>query len=496
MAIIIPSKNIYDISDNNKVLDNKISSVSVDATAMVSNNQYDTIVASHTIFNPEVASAEDKEDIAYTTDYTQLIDTYAYAYAAAYQKDAISYSENTAEYSTEIENGYISKLTKTAPLPITDGSGVEISYFGDILTQKITAEVFVPTQYKWGFDTWQDDFKKHAQKTSTQYGETTVNNNTALEIPTMPIKTEISASGISDIVVAEGVDNKSMSYVAFINNNKDLLLISREIAEFSTESMTGKVTEYGTTTDNDFPRFAISGTKTTYIVKEIRVSINGNTIEYKVEKNNQFYGDASQKPISYESNELLQETATAYGTKLPQHISEQILKNYKNGKETAILKCSIGEYYYDDGNFALSTKRDYDASGVSVGYQDYGNYVEFWLEEQEPLPYDVIVGYSVYENGLVDSTNTTIIPKGFISVTEPLEEGNQTMWSVDKIYTNDKIPMTFAIGDIVIPHIIGSNGVETPMSIKTDGSPKEFRVIGTHIYFDGAVWQELTLQEI
>lgn len=499
MAIIIPSKNIYDISDNNKVLDNKISSVLVDATAMVSNNQYDTIVASHTIFNPVIASTENKEDIAYTTDYTQLVGTdYAYAYAAAYQKDTISYSDNTAQYSTEIENGFISKLTKTSPLPIPNSGGVEISYFGDILTQKITAEVFVPTQYKWDFDTWEDVFKQYAQKTSTQYGEISVKNDVALEIPTMPIKTKISASGISDEAVVEGVDNKSVSYVTFINNNEGLLLVSREIAEFSTESMTGKIIEYGGATYVDFPRFEISGTKTTYIVKEIRVSINGNTVEYKVEKNNKFYGDASKKPISYESNELLQETAIAYEKKLPQYISEQILENYKNGKETVILKCSIGEYFDGYGNLRISTKREKPPINKDdVYYEDYGSYVEFVLKDTEkPRPFDIEITYTIVRNGLAISGEMITLPKGETSVRLDLDEGYEYFFGIDEVGTFDTISSVFAIGDIVEPYVMGAQGKDLPISKDKYGYAKSFAVVGTNIYYDGAVWQELTLQEV
>ena len=43
--------------------------------------------------------------------------------------------------------------------------------------------------------------------------------------------------------------------------------------------------------------------------------------------------------------------------------------------------------------------------------------------------------------------------------------------------------------------VIVVDGKDTPMSLKENGSPKEFIVRGRKIFYDGAVWQELYLQE-
>jgi hypothetical protein len=55
--------------------------------------------------------------------------------------------------------------------------------------------------------------------------------------------------------------------------------------------------------------------------------------------------------------------------------------------------------------------------------------------------------------------------------------------------------MSFDIGDQVIPMVFGSDGVDKPMSKRQDGSAKAFQVVGIRFIYDGAVWQELTLQE-
>ena len=38
-------------------------------------------------------------------------------------------------------------------------------------------------------------------------------------------------------------------------------------------------------------------------------------------------------------------------------------------------------------------------------------------------------------------------------------------------------------------------GEDVPISKKEDDTPKSFKVIGKKMIYDGAVWQELTLQE-
>ena len=56
--------------------------------------------------------------------------------------------------------------------------------------------------------------------------------------------------------------------------------------------------------------------------------------------------------------------------------------------------------------------------------------------------------------------------------------------------------MNFQIGDNVIPYVYGSDGVDKPLCFTKDGSTKIFKVVGTKFFYDGAVWQELSLQEI
>lgn len=135
---------------------------------------------------------------------------------------------------------------------------------------------------------------------------------------------------------------------------------------------------------------------------------------YEPEENTVTYGENPK--ISIENNELLQTTTTIDGKKLSQYNYEQITDEWGEGKELATIKCSIGEYYDENGNLAISTQ-------------------------------------------------------------------------------NNDLPMLFNIGDLVIPYIAVANGQTEPLSLKLDGTPKVFKVTQIRPYFDGAFWQELTLQE-
>ena len=84
----------------------------------------------------------------------------------------------------------------------------------------------------------------------------------------------------------------------------------------------------------------------------IDISANSSSIESSPIK----YG--ANPKFSVESNELLQIDTKINSKKLSQYIYEQITGEWGGGKETATLKCSIGEYYDESGTLAISTKNN------------------------------------------------------------------------------------------------------------------------------------------
>lgn len=63
------------------------------------------------------------------------------------------------------------------------------------------------------------------------------------------------------------------------------------------------------------------------------------------------------------------------------------------------------------------------------------------------------------------------------------------------ISTKNANKMAFENGDIVIPMRYNVDGRDVAMSIDKSGNPKRYAVVSERIYYDGAVWQELYLQE-
>lgn len=146
------------------------------------------------------------------------------------------------------------------------------------------------------------------------------------------------------------------------------------------------------------------------IPKSIDITIYGDTINLNIEDIVEKINNKDNR-YSIDANELIQTTNIVS----PKNSYNDLIDNYKDGKETAVIRCSISDYK--------------DDSGVKV----------------------------------IDIT------------------------------TADK--MCFEIGDEVIPMVYTANGVDMPMSTNRAGNAKVFIVIGKKPYYDGAVWQELTIQE-
>ena len=87
------------------------------------------------------------------------------------------------------------------------------------------------------------------------------------------------------------------------------------------------------------------------------MSLQINTPIYEVESNEVSNGNGI-KDFDIETNEFYQ-TGTIYnGTNIFQNNSQNIIDEWGKGKETATLKCSIGEYYDESGTLAISTKNN------------------------------------------------------------------------------------------------------------------------------------------
>ena len=207
--------------------------------------------------------------------------------------------------------------------------------------------------------------------------------------------------------------------------------------------------------------------------------------EFVIYKNNFKSGE---KTITvYSTVEII--SATIEDTQISESFSKT-LSSYSQGKETATIRCAIADYI----NYISATV---------VEYIKYDEENRVWCVLDVKTAYlaeKILQAENLKIHGVecmvVDAEDTKIYINFYsLSIVPYLEKGTLTIPLKEISTTNNVGKMAFDIYDEVIPMVYTANQTDKPMSRYKDGSAKTFVVLGTKIYFDGAVWQELTLQE-
>lgn len=155
---------------------------------------------------------------------------------------------------------------------------------------------------------------------------------------------------------------------------------------------------------------------------------------------------------------------------------------------------------------------EYRAENIEINV--YGNVIKFDLQEETIKIGDGKHVHSFSGNELMQISNIPTVEETYKKIVKDWGKGKEISvlrCAIDDYYTNDKtkrlaisksgvvgvsMPMTFHIGDIVIPYIRDTKGEDIPMSIDKEGEPKEFYVIEKNIIYEGAPYQEITIQEL
>lgn len=101
----------------------------------------------------------------------------------------------------------------------------------------------------------------------------------------------------------------------------------------------------------------IIGTQEEYEVENVAISIYGTTFTLKLDEEKKTIGDTNATSVYSESSNELIQSDNYYVDKnnenshknLVEKNCENIIKEYKNGKETATIKCTISDYYDEFG---------------------------------------------------------------------------------------------------------------------------------------------------
>ena len=236
----------------------------------------------------------------------------------------------------------------------------------------------------------------------------------------------------------------------------------------------------------------INGKKVSYNINEIEFTIYGNKIGIDLTDKTVYINGKTQKKVhSVDGNELMQTSnylldndknaiETMYG---------ETRKEYERGKETATIRCSIGDYF-SHINAKVVSYTELNSQSVSfvldVGNEKFAEHIS----DLEIISNGVKGGISDYDGQTVSGAfwSSQIVPY--------LQTGNIEIYIKEISIDNSTSEMAFKMYDQVIPMVYGADGKDRPMSLYQDGSPKVFQVLGSKIYYDGAVWQELSLQEV
>lgn len=354
------------------------------------------------------------------------------------------------------------------------------------------------------------------------------------------------------------------------------------------------------------------------IANQAEITLYGNTIGIDLnDKTVYINGEAQKKVHSVEGNELMQTSNYLLdsGAKAIETMYGATQKEYELGKETATIRCSIGDYYdyksgekvisadfigkdtfhdeYQEVEYIESTGTQYIDTGIysdkntevelvgktagtgtqylfgcslagtryMLAQQNSGSYLIFDFISSNFRTASSIVGYSDFHKIVIKDNNFSIddkpigsiesysnftptttswlfgangsspsaciikyckvwqsgnLVRDFIPVyrksdgaiglydlvgksfyanagTGTFLKGSDTEVEVEP--TGKALKMSFEIGDEVIPMVYGADGKDYPMSTYKNGSPKVFVVRGSKIFYDGAIFQEIFLQE-
>lgn len=262
-----------------------------------------------------------------------------------------------------------------------------------------------------------------------------------------------------------------------------------------------------------FPQYSDETKYEKYTPQAVNITIDGLFVEFSLDSNYVTIGNGNNV-LSFHGNELMQ----TINIPSIQTQYQEVIEQYKNGKAVATIRCSIDDYYSNEpyekqitNNTVIMATNVYEET-----IQNASRYVVVFTPTQaidfgkddfvtlNCVPYGNPFGgnfkLTVYKNEQSGSSYRGILVDGTIAPTkgERYRVSYQSTHIVSGklISTNDtSLPMTFHIGDNVVPYVYGANGQDKPMSLKKDGTPKKFKVLGKKVIYDGGIWQELTLQE-
>lgn len=483
MAIIIPSKNIYEVQ-NPKVRDNVIERIEVNATEVVPNNEYETpVYNTNQTINQVNANSDIDENLSAPTNATSGGGATAKILSVAY----VAYNDKkTYDFTVDIpilqSNKYISNLILGKD---KDGNpNIKYALYGKEETGTATGSWRIISS-AIGFTVTKGDI--------TYSTPTAISGEGALEIkkelvlmedtytPSITAKANTTLEDIGTLA--------DISYPTKIEKDgKEYYRISGSImCGVRTVGIKGAIGWNSASGTAGPTTISLSGNYVRYVPTSIEITIYGNTIGIDLtDKTVYINGETAKKVHSVDGNELMQTT------------------NYWYKKETITEYNSYKTETPNQYAVTLSNPYDYD---VTVEYRvqtlskkvtiPKGETVVTFSESYAPVIKDVY--YTILKNSIENEffktqqeyargKETATIR---CSIADYYDESGNKVIAID----NSTKKMFFEEGDQVIPMVYGADGQDHAMSLYKEGNKKVFNVLGSKIFYNGAVWQEISLQE-
>lgn len=386
MAIIIPSKNIYGM-DNPKIIDNVIDSVTIDQMVIKNDNQYNVSVHlekySESAF--QYAFTPNTEDLApwetASTLKTDLgLDAWVH-YASASVGIRTWYNIDPIKIwlSRIIENKYISALLTGYNKYGNPNANYSVVY------KHYTGTSTIEVNQKPGSNANNSVVKKiELSYTDTDY------QTTQGSLPQLFVEKTIEYSNNNANVYLSAKSNASQDDKTTLYSENIISTEDTDYFKISIDKILCGVEKYTATASGSMSQSSWGGDETTakdiylygecekYVPVELQISFNGNTIGINLADGSFTYGSGN-KPLSLNGNELLQDNGKVGNKSLSQHLADNILQQYGNGKETATILCDINDYYSTEGEKIISTK---DVNFSKMTFDIYDEVVPFISSEK------------------------------------------------------------------------------------------------------------------
>lgn len=413
MAIIIPSKNTYNI--NHSITNqNAVSSIEYQLVNLVTSNKLQDIYKTVEDVEDDIQYPQffSPEGVYPGTDITDIISKFDIAEDSLLPPDGIHlamvgskpiYKEITIIVPIQLTNRSFEDVTKLITVSVDKTVflrerliRINADYYYNIILNKLT------------FDKIKD------YENNTSYEDRIVSKPRTVEHADIPYIFSAQYTYENKVTTVD-VDLRDQ----VTDTDKYNYIFGNKIAINPTAENGNMVIPLKILCGLSFFEYGGVFTKTGYPIvslyeyrpREIEININGFVVSINEEDDVVVVGSTSGNGnhISIKRSLLSQNKDYASNK------ASQLLNNYSNGKETATIRCSISQYYDEKGKLVISSK------------------------------------------------------------------------NADK--------MLFEHYDKVVPMVRSGRRKELAMSYTADGLAKVFDVVGVRVFFDGAVWQELTLRE-